>query len=226
MKELTAKQREYACFRKIEVGEIYSFPSTGFIVYEEPSHLGPSKLIHIPFGSYLDALFEVKEITRNGFVRGNFSSKPIYKDFYLYKTDLAERSFPIVLILLGYFKLINLFRKNMKTLIIACSVLLFSCHDSTYIGGENNYTYAVKKIIPDSLKDESLRFIKEAITGASHKLTTSDYEDPEDVIFQLETTVENIYGKEVEGLIYNYTFIPVYRLTPHQKLIFDKLSKN
>jgi hypothetical protein len=41
----------------------------------------------------------VKEVTPQGFCRGNFDSKPLAQDFYIHKNDLSQRHFSEIAIL-------------------------------------------------------------------------------------------------------------------------------
>jgi len=88
--------------------------------------------------------------------------------------------------------------------------------------------------IPDSMVNDATDFIKELVKGTNQNLTTSDYEDPEDVIREAGDLAYRVYGKPKIGLMMvvdrcffcaeESNFIEVKYLTADQKEIFDSLK--
>src|SRR6478735_10072480 len=100
MRFFTKKQKTWFFTKTIKVGSFYMFPRFGFTVYSEPRYSSGEHMDTNPFTKSLDTqYFNVKEITDNGFVKGNFLDKPHYKDFYLTLTELSSRSLFEVLFL-------------------------------------------------------------------------------------------------------------------------------
>lgn len=93
-----------------------------------------------------------------------------------------------------------------------------------------NYKYGIRQIIPDSLKAKETEFITETMKATDFHLTTSDYEDPEDVVNECRATFESIYQVSVEGLEIrtcsecSSDFIPYNKLDEKQKKIFEDLK--
>lgn len=90
---MTLEQRRFCAIKKIKVGSTTMFPRFGFSVFAEPNYASEGMYMDTnPFTKSLDReLFEVKEITANGFVRGNFYSRPKGRDFYIAKSELEMR---------------------------------------------------------------------------------------------------------------------------------------
>lgn len=65
------------------------------------------------------------------------------------------------------------------------------------------YRYAHGEQIPDSLRDDMAKFITETVRAADQHLTTSDYEDVDDVVSEVRSTAFKIYSFETQGLQYN-----------------------
>ncbi len=92
------------------------------------------------------------------------------------------------------------------------------------------YTYTIQQVVPDSSVDTRAQWIKDIVYNTNKNLTTSDYEDPEDVVQQAEYTSEHMYSKSVEGLwakrdgTENGFFIPHTQLNEYQKNLFQKLK--
>lgn len=89
--------------------------------------------------------------------------------------------------------------------------------------------------IPDSLRERAAKLIADIVAGASSHLSTSDYEDPEDLVeaagaqaFRLYAVTErHVYLTFVpEGKNENYRRSALYEdLIPSQKKVFDFLNK-
>ena len=110
----------------------------------------------------------------------------------------------------------------MKKLILLFCVMLVGC------GVE--YQLGEQKVVPDSLKTKYSDFILESVKNASNQLTTSDYEDPEDVLRQAEITGKNIWGVNKLGLDIRYTgqywvFKSVEELDSAELVIYQELRK-
>jgi len=96
------------------------------------------------------------------------------------------------------------------------------------------YIYSVEDFIPDSNKTKMAEWIKETMAASSFRLKTSDYEDPEDVVEQLEETGEKLFSVKTEGLkilfwenenFYRYEFFPKDKLSKEQLVEFERLKK-
>jgi hypothetical protein len=114
------------------------------------------------------------------------------------------------------------------------AILIIGCGQNTS-HPESNYRYAHGEIVPDSLRDDMAKFVTETMRASDQHLTTSDYEDVDDVVEQVTHTAREIYSTSVEGLEYDdpndnsgvwYRFIPYSQLTDKQKIIFDSLKIN
>lgn len=92
-KFLTQEQKLFFLKRDIKAGESFPFPPMGFTVYDRPNYDADSASISTnPFTKSLAGeRFKVKEITENGFCRGNFESRPKGADVYLRKNELEMR---------------------------------------------------------------------------------------------------------------------------------------
>ncbi len=100
MKLLTKKQIKLICRNKIKVGSSFMFPQWGFEIYAEPNYGERAYMDTNPLTKSLDSQrFKVKEITDNGFCRGNFEHKPKGRDMYMRIEDLESRPWFIVLII-------------------------------------------------------------------------------------------------------------------------------
>ena len=110
----------------------------------------------------------------------------------------------------------------MKKIILSLTLitLLTSCEQYP------KYIYSIQDVLPDSLKAKEMQFIIETMKATDFHLTTSDYEDPEDVIRELKWTYEGTYKIPTEGLIIYPSiesmsiFIPYEKLNEQQKKIF------
>lgn len=117
MKFLTENQKHFILYRTIKVNGLYMFPAFGFTAYQLPDY---DKGIDIDTNPFTKSLgqesFIAKEITPNGFVRGNFYRKPVNPDFYLLKHELESRGLIEMglyyIVLLVPFCIYNLFRKE------------------------------------------------------------------------------------------------------------------
>ena len=125
----------------------------------------------------------------------------------------------------------------MKYALIFLSILILP--PMTIVGCRNNpepfpYRYAHGDQVPDSLRDDMAKFITETMRACDQHLTTSDYEDVDDVVSEVRETAFKIYTVTVDGLEWNnpnddhnwYSFIPYNQLTDKQKIIFDSLKVN
>lgn len=115
-------------------------------------------------------------------------------------------------------------------LLMSASVIITGCSDKH----EFPYRYAHGEQVPDSSRDDMAKFITETMRASNQNLTTSDYEDVDDVVSVVTYTAEKIYTTSVDGLDYNdpnyngeyWKFIPYNQLTDKQKIIFDSLKVN
>lgn len=81
----------------------------------------------------------------------------------------------------------------MKKLALLFALFLTGC--------EKTYSlYSTGTYIPEDKKSEYAEFIQKTVSAASFRMTTSDYEDPEDVIREAKRTANELYGKETYGL--------------------------
>lgn len=93
------------------------------------------------------------------------------------------------------------------------------------------YQYGEESEIPDSLRVKYAEWVTETIKASNNNMTGGDYEDPEDVVAQVEITGHNIFAVKVEGMhITNcsecmWEFVPVDKMTPRQISIFKKLKE-
>lgn len=101
MKFLTQKQKTFLVRKKIKVGNFYRFPPMGFTVYAEPNYSSQGGLIDTnPLTKSLaHEFFLVKEITENGFCKGNFYDKPKPRDMYLLEHELSSRTLLEIIVL-------------------------------------------------------------------------------------------------------------------------------
>ena len=101
-------------------------------------------------------------------------------------------------------------------------ILLTSCNSGI------EYQYGVENQVPDSLKNKYAELVVKITSAASYHLNAGDYEDPEDVIAQAQTTAEKILSVKVEGLflLRNQTwhFLPKDQLDNDQLEIFYSLK--
>lgn len=92
-KFLTQEQKLFFLKREIRAGASFPFPPMGFTAYESPKYDAESATIHTnPFTKSLAGeRFKVKEITENGFCKGNFERRPKGPDIFIRKTELEMR---------------------------------------------------------------------------------------------------------------------------------------
>lgn len=111
-------------------------------------------------------------------------------------------------------------------LAIILGVTFSSCEDNY-----PKYRYAIDHMVPDSLQDDKMKFITEGMRAADQHLTTSDYEDPEDVVSELSYVFDRTHHVAVEGVEVRahlhdfWHFIPYSKLDSVQKQIFVTLKK-
>ena len=90
------------------------------------------------------------------------------------------------------------------------------------------YSVSTITFVPDSLRLKQAEWITETMRAASNRLTTSDYEDPEDVLQQAQYTSEEIFGRKVSCLRISHDtgdheYVIQERMTPEQRIIYDRL---
>lgn len=114
--------------------------------------------------------------------------------------------------------------------------MFIGCGTSVPIGPDV-YRYKIQNdFIPDSNKVKIAKWITETMSATSNRMTTSDYEDPEDVIKQLEQTGKELFSVRIEGLevldkrtadkqFPTYIFIQKSELDATQLKEFEKLKK-
>lgn len=122
----------------------------------------------------------------------------------------------------------------MKTkiiLLISISISLFSCLDKKEKITYPQYRLSYGNIIPDSNKVKYAEFVTKTVSASNLHMSGGDYEDPEDVVHQIERTGFNIYSRNVEGLEISkcktcyWVFIEKSALNEKQLIIFDSLNK-
>lgn len=107
-------------------------------------------------------------------------------------------------------------------------VFLSSCEDDKY----PRYSLSTKSVIPEEDKEKYAEFVVKAVSSASYHMTTCDYEDPEDLIRQVEQTASNLYSKEIQVLKLenckscDYDYIEPSSFSEYQKHVFDSLQNN
>lgn len=117
-------------------------------------------------------------------------------------------------------------------------IIIVSCgprvdHSNTEI----IYDYATRKIMPDSNKIKMAEWITKTVSATNFHMTGGDYEDPEDMIDELEDVGEDLFSVEVEGLYQTKTvtdkygnesidfkFIEKSKLNEKQLVIFYKFK--
>lgn len=123
----------------------------------------------------------------------------------------------------------------MAFIFITLTTITIGCNNEPKKSSASCYRYAHGNQIPDSLRDDMARFVTETMRACDQHLTTSDYEDVDDVVEEVTYTANKIYSIPVEGLEYNnpndqsddwWVFIPYNQLTTKQKSIFDSLKTN
>jgi len=121
----------------------------------------------------------------------------------------------------------------MKTIIILLSIITISIITGCNDDNKFPYRYAHREQVPDSLRGDMARFITETVRAADQHLTTSDYEDVDDVVEEVTYSANKVYSIPVAGLEYNdpddqytdsWAFIPYNQLSGNQKAIFDSLK--
>jgi hypothetical protein len=109
-------------------------------------------------------------------------------------------------------------------------MFLISCNVQDQVTIE--YEYEVQEILPDSNKLKMAKWITETVSASNHQMTGGDYEDPEDVIEELQDVGEDLFSVKVEGLkrikkrsgqVVDFYFIPKSELTPEQLKIFSTI---
>lgn len=90
-------------------------------------------------------------------------------------------------------------------------------------------------IIPDSLKDKAAKLTADIVASASSHMSTSDYEDPEDLVEAAGKETHRLYSVSVKHVYlcfvptgekdYNPEYVRYEDLTPSQKKVFDYLNR-
>lgn len=122
----------------------------------------------------------------------------------------------------------------MAFIFITLTTISIGCNNEPKKSSASCYRYAHGDVVPDSLRDNMAKFITETMRACDQHLTTSDYEDVDDVVSEVTRTAEKIYTVPTEGLEYNdpndglewWIFIPYNHLSVKQKKIFDSLKIN
>ena len=87
--------------------------------------------------------------------------------------------------------------------------------------------------VPDSLLPAMGEWITKTVAAATCQMTTSDYEDPEDLVEQVETTAKNVFARKTKALKImtgpaNETLPEIVfadDFIPRQQKIYDELLK-
>lgn len=113
------------------------------------------------------------------------------------------------------------------SILIICIIFLYSCNEEPY----PRYRFSTGYYLPDSAKVKLSKWITETTAATNFHMTGGDYEDPEDVIEQLEETGNRIFSVNTTGLerldcngCY-WEFIPKEYLAGPELVIFENLSK-
>ena len=113
---------------------------------------------------------------------------------------------------------------------MSASAIITGCGESEH---RFPYRYAHREQVPDSLRDDMAKFITETMRASDQHLTTSDYEDVDDVVSEITHSAFRVYTTSVAGLEHTpddgndyWKFIPFNQLTDKQKIIFDSLKVN
>lgn len=90
-------------------------------------------------------------------------------------------------------------------------------------------------IIPDSLKDKAGKLTADIVAGASSHMSTSVYEDPEDLVEAAGNEARRLYSVSVKHVYlsfvpkgepdYNTELVLYEDLIPSQKKVFDYLNR-
>lgn len=97
---LTPQQWRWICYRKINVGDFYSFPRWGITVFESPDSGSAHYIDSNPFTKSLDNEFFLVKEKRNGFCRGNFYDRPNVHDWWMLEADLQRRDLVAIVLIL------------------------------------------------------------------------------------------------------------------------------
>jgi hypothetical protein len=114
----------------------------------------------------------------------------------------------------------------MKSLLLLLLLVMISCKDPKPEPDYSDYQISYEDIIPEQDKEKATQLMEKLVSAASLHMTAGDYEDPEDLIEQAQSTTEDMYAERVVGLWHNYKFIPESEFTPQEKVIFDYLSSH
>jgi len=115
-----------------------------------------------------------------------------------------------------------------KTYIDALDALL---REAGLKKAEINVRY--EQVVPDSMKAQMAKWITETVAAGTSNLSTSDYEDPEDLVEEVSDQAEKIFAVNTkfvylsfipkDGQMYNSVLCE--DLTPSQKRVFDFLNQ-
>jgi hypothetical protein len=107
----------------------------------------------------------------------------------------------------------------------ALMLLLVSCEEDV-----PQYRVGTTTVIPDSSQQKIAEFIVQLMSATSFHMTTSDYEDPEDVIAEARRTAYQLYSVQIPCLQVKYpnlywADIDPCCMTERQKQVFEELNK-
>lgn len=90
------------------------------------------------------------------------------------------------------------------------------------------YRYTQITVIPDSNMVRMSEWITKTVEAASKNMTGGDYEDPEDVIEQVEETAERLFSVKVDALEFlkdgYWKTLTQERMTKEELHIMDSLK--
>ena len=122
----------------------------------------------------------------------------------------------------------------MKNLIfiLVLSMILISCGNRPKPVYKTEYSYAQFDIVPDSNKVKMAEWITKTVAATNCQMTGGDYEDPEDVVEQVEETANNLFSVKEDGLFYKtksndyWQKLTKDRMTKKELRILDSLKYN
>lgn len=122
-------------------------------------------------------------------------------------------------------------RKKLFLLLISISFLLISCgigENKKSTKPEIVYNYTQITTIPDSNLVKMRDWIIKTVEATNKNMTGGDYEDPEDVIEQVEETANRLFSVKEDALqiLSNgyWSTIPKNRMTKEELHILDSLK--
>ena len=110
----------------------------------------------------------------------------------------------------------------MKIIIILFLFLLVSCE--TY----PKYSIYESYVLNDSLKSKKLDFITRTMSATNFHLSAGEYNNPEDVVRELNKVFNQTYEEKITGLKIHFSNtnsirIPKDKLDPNQLVIYNRL---